>query len=84
MKTYSSSKPDGVDAIQIEIASTLRNDGDKRAALIENLAYAIGSFTARYVNAQSIPTGRRPSVPRRIKAAPRGISKQMFYGNQTA
>jgi hypothetical protein len=84
VKTYGSSKPDGVDAIQIEIASTLRNDGDKRAALTENLAFAIGNFTARYVNAQSILTGSRPSVPSRIKTTPRVISKPMVYGNQTA
>jgi len=41
---------DGVDAIQLEIASTLRNDRDKRAALIENLAYAIGNLVARYID----------------------------------
>jgi N-formylglutamate amidohydrolase len=65
VKTYGSSKPDGVDAIQFEIASTLRDDRDKRAALIENLAYAFGNFAARYINAQSIPRGGRPSGPRR-------------------
>ncbi len=66
VRTYGSSAPDGVDAIQLEIASTLRNDRDKRAAFIENLAYAIGNFAARYINAQSIPIGKRPPLPRRI------------------
>jgi N-formylglutamate amidohydrolase len=66
VRTYGSSKPDGIDAIQLEIASTLRNDRDKRAALIENLAYAIGNFAARYINAQSVPPDSRPRVPRRI------------------
>jgi hypothetical protein len=58
-----------VDAIQLEIASTLRNDGDKRAAFVENLAYAIGNFAARYVNTQSISTARGPFSPRRNYAA---------------
>ncbi|MGH8480167.1 MAG: N-formylglutamate amidohydrolase [Gammaproteobacteria bacterium] len=50
VRTYGSSEGDGVDAIQLEIASTLRNDRDKRAALIENLAYAIGNLVARYID----------------------------------
>lgn len=50
VRTYGSSHEDGVDAIQLEIASTLRNDRDKRAALIENLAYAIGNLVARYID----------------------------------
>jgi len=69
VRTYGSSHDDGVDAIQFEIASTLRNDGDKRAAFVENLAYAIGNFAARYVNIQSISTGSRPLSPRRNYAA---------------
>jgi len=69
VRTYGSSAPDGVDAIQLEIASTLRNDRDKRAAFIENLAYAIGNFAARYVNTESLPTGSRPFIPRRNYAA---------------
>jgi N-formylglutamate amidohydrolase len=62
VRTYGSSTPDGVDAIQLEIASTIRNDNDKRAAFIENLTYAIGNFATRYVNAQSIPAGSRPFI----------------------
>ena len=65
VRTYGSSKSDGVDAIQLEIASTLRNNRDKRAALIENMAYAIGNFAARYINVQSRPHAVAPSVPRR-------------------
>jgi hypothetical protein len=62
VRTYGSSAPDGVDAIQLEIASTIRNDNDLRAAFIENLAYAIGAFAARYVT-QSMPIGSRPFIP---------------------
>lgn len=50
VRIYGSSHEDGVDAIQLEIASPLRNDKDKRAALIETLAYAIGNLVARYVD----------------------------------
>lgn len=50
VRIYGSSHGDGVDAIQLEIASTLRNDRDKRAALIENLAYAVGNLVARYID----------------------------------
>jgi N-formylglutamate amidohydrolase len=53
VRTYGSSHEDGVDAIQLEIASTLRNDRDKRAAFIENLAYALGNFAARYAYAHT-------------------------------
>src|SRR5581483_11124547 len=49
VRTYGSSHEDGVDAIQLEIASTLRDDREKRASLIENLAFAIGNMSARYV-----------------------------------
>ena len=52
----------GVDAIQLEIASTIRNDNDLRAEFIENLAYAIGAFAARYVT-QSAPMGNRSFIP---------------------
>jgi hypothetical protein len=45
---------DGLDAIQIEIASPLRDDAGKRAALIENMAYAIGSLVARYADTHTL------------------------------
>jgi N-formylglutamate amidohydrolase len=63
VRTYGSSAPDGVDAIQLEIASTIRNDNDLRAAFIENLAHAIGAFATRYVS-QSMPMGSRPFIPK--------------------
>jgi len=62
VRTYGSSEPDGVDAIQLEIAAPIRNDDNQRAAFIENLAYAIGAFAARYVT-QSMPIGSRPFIP---------------------
>lgn len=65
VRTYGSSNPDGVDAIQLEIAAPIRNDRDKRTVFIENLAYAIGVFATRYINAQSIPPGGRSPSPRR-------------------
>jgi hypothetical protein len=49
-----SSHEDGLDEIQIEIASTLRDDKGKRAALIENLAYAIGSLVPRYADTHTL------------------------------
>jgi len=51
--------------------SLLRNDSDKRAALIENMAHAICAFADLYVIVQSITTGGRPSGPSRISAASR-------------
>jgi N-formylglutamate amidohydrolase len=62
LRTYGSSTPNGIDAIQLEIAAPIRNDNDLRAAFIENLAYAIGNFATRYVT-QSMPTGSRPFIP---------------------
>ena len=54
MRTYGSSHADGLDAIQIEIASPLRDDAEKRAALIEYLAYAIGNLVGRYADAHTL------------------------------
>src|SRR5262245_17732555 len=54
VRTYGSSHDNGLDAIQIEIASTLRDDPDKRAALIENLAYAIRNLVDRYANSATL------------------------------
>jgi N-formylglutamate amidohydrolase len=54
IRAYESSHPDGVDAIQIEIASPLRDHKDKRAALIEHLGSAIGNLVDRYANAQTL------------------------------
>ncbi len=54
VRTYGSSNEDGLDAIQIEIASTLRDDPAKRAALVEILAYAIGNLAARHAEAHTL------------------------------
>lgn len=54
IRTYGSSHPDGVDAIQIEIAAPLRDHKDKRAALIEHLGGAIGNLVDRYANAHTL------------------------------
>jgi N-formylglutamate amidohydrolase len=54
VRTYGSSHDDGLDAIQIEIASPLRDDAEKRAALIEYLAYAIGNLVARYADTHTL------------------------------
>jgi hypothetical protein len=54
IRTYGSSRPDGVDAIQIEIAAPLRDHKDKREALIEYLSSAIGSLVDRYANAYTL------------------------------
>jgi N-formylglutamate amidohydrolase len=48
IRTYGSSHPDGIDAVQIEIAAPLRDHKDKREALTEHLASAIGNLVARY------------------------------------
>jgi N-formylglutamate amidohydrolase len=56
VRTYGSSAFNGIDAIQFEIASTLRNDNDKRSALIENLAFAIANMAARYLDIRSSST----------------------------
>jgi N-formylglutamate amidohydrolase len=54
IRTYGSSHTDGVDAIQIEIASSLRDHKDKRTALIEHLGRAIGNLVDRYANAHTL------------------------------
>jgi hypothetical protein len=50
---------DGLDVIQIEIASPLRDDAGKRAALIETLAYAIGSLVALYADTHTLAAFQR-------------------------
>jgi hypothetical protein len=59
VRTYGSSRPDGVDAIQIEIAATLRDQKDKRAALIEHLGSGIGNLVDRYANAHTLAAFRK-------------------------
>jgi N-formylglutamate amidohydrolase len=50
VETYGTSNADGIDAIQVEIAATLRKNAQKRAALIEHLAYAICNLVDRYAS----------------------------------
>jgi hypothetical protein len=54
IRTYGSSHSDGLDAIQIEIAAPLRDRKDKREALTEHLASAIGNLVDRYANTHTL------------------------------
>ena len=76
LETYGSSNADGVDAIQIEIESTLRTDASKREVFIEDLAYAISSLVARYADT---PDARRFSE-RKLPAEAEARVKQSCSG----
>jgi hypothetical protein len=52
--TYGSSHLDGIDAVQVEIAATLRKNAQKRTALIEHLAYAICNLVDRYASGATL------------------------------
>jgi N-formylglutamate amidohydrolase len=67
LETYGSSKADGVDAIQIEIESTLRTDASKREAFIEDLAYAMSSLIARYADTLTLAAFRSANFLPRLK-----------------
>jgi hypothetical protein len=54
VRTYGSSHPDGVDAIQIEIAAPLRDHKEKREAFIEHLGSAIGNLVDRYADVHTL------------------------------
>jgi N-formylglutamate amidohydrolase len=54
VRTYGSSHPDGLDAIQVEIAPSLREQKEKREAFIEHLASAIGNLVERYADARTL------------------------------
>ena len=58
LETYGSFKPDGVDAIQIEIESSVRTDAGKRAVFIEELAYAMSCLIARYADTPALAAFR--------------------------
>jgi N-formylglutamate amidohydrolase len=45
---YGSSKPNGIDAVQVEIVQSLRTNAAEREALIPRLAYAVNSFLSPY------------------------------------
>ena len=61
IRTYGSSHSDGLDAVQIEIASPVRDRKDKREALIEHLAGAIGTLVDRYANAHTLTAFQKVS-----------------------
>jgi hypothetical protein len=67
LETYGSSKGEGVDAIQIEIESTLRTDASKRAVFIEDLAYAMSSLVARYADTPTLAAFRSANFLPRLK-----------------
>jgi len=58
LETYGSFNADGVDAIQIEIESSLRTDTGKRGVFIEDLAYAMSSLVARYADTLTLAAFR--------------------------
>jgi len=43
---------DVINSIQVELASTVRNDGEKRSFAIEDLAFAIINFARRYAHSR--------------------------------
>jgi N-formylglutamate amidohydrolase len=52
--TYGTSHVDGIDAIQVEIAAPIRKSAQRRAALIEHLAYAIRTLVDRYASVTTL------------------------------
>ena len=48
VQTYGSSSQDGIDAIQIEMAPSIRSIIEKRQVLIQTLAEAIGNIVNYY------------------------------------
>jgi N-formylglutamate amidohydrolase len=67
LETYGSSNANGVDAIQIEIESTLRIDDSKREAFIEDLAFAITSLVARYADTLTLAAFRSANFLPRLQ-----------------
>jgi N-formylglutamate amidohydrolase len=59
VRTYGSSNGDGLDEIQIEIVSPLRDDEGKREALIKSLVYAISSLVPRYADSHTLAAFQR-------------------------
>jgi hypothetical protein len=67
LESYGSSNADGVDAIQIEIESTLRTDSIKREVFIDDLAYAISSLIARYADTPTLAAFRSANFLPRLQ-----------------
>ena len=58
VRTYGSSHADGLDAIQIEIDASLRDDPDLRGKLIEDLAQAIARLVVLWADAHTLAAFR--------------------------
>jgi N-formylglutamate amidohydrolase len=58
VRTYGSSNPDGLDAIQIEIVLPLRKFPPQREALIEHLAQAIARLVVLWANTRTLAAFR--------------------------
>ncbi|MDM0001182.1 N-formylglutamate amidohydrolase [Variovorax sp. J22P240] len=56
IRTYGSSHPDGLDAMQLEITRPLRTDPLERGRLIEVLAFAFGNLVSRYADSHTLST----------------------------
>jgi len=67
LEKHGSSNADGVDAIQTEIESTLRTDASKRQVFMEDLAYAMSSFIARYADTLTLAAFRSANFLPRLK-----------------
>ena len=67
LETYGSSKANGVDSIQIEIEATIRIDNGKRETFIEDLAYALTSFIARYADTLALVAFRSANFLPRLQ-----------------
>ena len=72
IETYGSGQADGIDAIQIEIAATLRTSAATRAVLIDDLARAISSLVDLYV-AGGTSTAMQSLALRNDWTAPRDL-----------
>jgi N-formylglutamate amidohydrolase len=58
VRTYGSGNPDGLDAIQIEIAAPLRKRPPQREALIEHLALAIARLVVLWADTRTLAAFR--------------------------
>lgn len=67
LEAYGSSNTDGLDAIQIEIESTLRTDERRRDVFIEDLAHAISSLVSRYADTHTMSAYRSANFLPRLQ-----------------
>jgi N-formylglutamate amidohydrolase len=67
LETYGSSNADGIDAIQIEIESALRNDEGKRDEFIEDLGFAMISLVSRYTDTHTMSAYRGSNFLARLR-----------------